>query len=1053
MTNHGSGMTKNSTMFTAIAVLATLLLAALAFIRHSLKGPMEMSTGRAATQPAPGRISEPPFGVAERVPWTTSKVVGSPEAPDPFLTERIFPKLTFNKPLDIAYAPGSNRVFVVQQEGKILSFPDDAKVEKADLLLDVTKLESLKDFPRSIGLNLYGLTFDPDYRTNHYCYICYVPAFPYRRAVDYAKAWPENKTAARVSRFTVSESDPPTIDSRSEQIIIAWPGGGHNGGCLKFGKDGNLLVSTGDNGDPNPPDPFSIGQEVGDLRSKILRIDVRKPSGDKLYSIPADNPFVNTPGARGEVFAYGLRNPWRFSVDSVTGDIWAGDVGWELWESIYHIVSGGNYGWSITEGPQPVYPKGKRGPTPIIPPDVALPHTESASVSGGCVYHGKKLPALAGQYIFGDWETRRLWAAPYDGKKLGKHRTIAQTDQRIVAFGEDAEGELTIVDHESGGLFRIAPNPKVGGERNFPHLLSASGLFTNVAKQIPSPGVVPFSINTPQWVDGSTSQHFIAVPGNGKIYDKPDDGKRIYPVNSVLVRTLSLPMVAGDECSSRKIETQLLHFDGRQWHGYSYQWNSSQTDAMLVGGNGNDILLTIFDGAAPGGKREQTWHFNSRAQCMTCHTTWTSYAIALSEQQIDRMEKYPAIDGGMTADNQLRTLRHLGLYPYPLPPKPRKDGTYPPPPQKWVLVNPYEDDGKHSLEDRARSWLHINCSVCHRKGGGGTALFDVTRSEGLGGNHLIFNPMLGTFGLPDADVICPGDPSRSVLFYRMAKSGTGRMPHLGSQVIDDRGLLLIGRWIESLRGKPFTPASAETRAQCAALDEATRVVQDGPGESCARAIAKLLESPQGALKLLLGLQEGRIAPSFAGTIAAKAAASPLDTVRDVFSRFAPEQAGAATKVGTNPQVDQLLALPGDAERGRKVFFELAGGLCSKCHIIANQGTDLGPNLSTIGQKYNKADLLDNILHPSKTIAQGYETYVIRTKAQGDKPAETYTGFLVSRSDTEVVLKDQERKLIHLRPADVDKMAMQPVSAMPEGIIADLQPQQAADLLEFLATRK
>src|SRR5207248_945135 len=126
----------------------------------------------------------------------------------------------------------------------------------------------------------------------------------------------------------------------------------------------------------------------------------------------------------------------------------------------------------------------------------------------------------------------------------------------------------------------------------------------------------------------------------------------------------------------------------------------------------------------------------------------------------------------------------------------------------------------------------------------------------------------GTFNLPDADVICPGDPSRSVLFFRMAKSGTGRMPHLGSQVIDDQGLLLIARWIESLRGKPFTPATPETKAQCAALDAAIHQLEDGPGESAGATIDKLLATPQGALKLLIGLQEGRIAPGYEG-IAAK----------------------------------------------------------------------------------------------------------------------------------------------------------------------------------------
>src|SRR6185437_4502125 len=227
----------------------------------------------------------------------------------------------------------------------------------------------------------------------------------------------------------------------------------------------------------------------------------------------------------------------------------------------------------------------------------------------------------------------------------------------------------------------------------------------------------------------------------------------------------------------------------------------------------------------------------------------------------------------------------------------------------------------------------------------------------------------------------------------------------------EQGLALIGKWIESLHGKPFTPTSPETKQESAGLDAAVAVLQNNPtNQSANAAIDKLLATPQGALKLLIGLQEGRISPDFQSTAVQRASASPLDTVRDLFSRFSMESASASTKVGTNPDVGKLLATPGEAQRGRKVFFEVAGGLCSKCHIIDDQGTDMGPNLSKIGQKYSKADLLDNILHPSKTITQGYETYVIRTKAQGDKPAETYSGFLVSKSEAEIVLKDQTRKL-------------------------------------------
>ena len=614
--------------------------------------------------------------------------------------------------------PGGNRVVVVQHDGKIFSFPNDNAATVADRMIDISRLPTLAKIKGTDGNETIGFTFDPDFQKNHYCYVCYHANFPGKPALEYAKAYPQNATASHVSRFTVSDTNPPTIDPASELVIITWPGNGHNAGCLKFGPDGDLYISTGDNGDPNPPDPFQIAQNVGDLRSKILRIDVRHPEGDKAYSIPADNPFVGLPDARGEVYAFGMRNPWRFSFDRETGDIFAGDVGWELWESVDHVTKGGNYGWSITEGPQPVYPKGKVGPSPISPPEFSLPHTEAASLTGGYVYHGKRVPELQNQYLFGDWETRpALGRAPFDGKKLGKYHTIAQTDLRIVSFGEDAQGEVYIVDYEGGGIYRVAPNPNIGSDRNFPRKLSATGLFSNVTGQAPNPGVVAFNINAPQWVDGSTSVRFIAVPSQDAITaDKDDDNKLNFPKNTVLVRTLSLPMAAGDETTRKKIETQLLHYDGRQWHGYSYQWDANQTDATLVDANGLDAPLTVVDPAAPTGKRQQIWHFNSRAQCMTCHTTWTHFAAAFNQPQLDRTEQYQ-VGNSIVADSQLHSFRHLGLLPEPKPPR---DGS---PAQKpaasLVLVNPYEDDGHHSLEERARSYLAVNCSVCHRFGGGG----------------------------------------------------------------------------------------------------------------------------------------------------------------------------------------------------------------------------------------------------------------------------------------------------------------------------------------------
>src|SRR5262249_4763972 len=155
-------------------------------------------------------------------------------------------------------------------------------------------------------------------------------------------------------------------------------------------------------------------QDISDLLSSILRIDVNHEADGKPYAVPPDNPFLKTPGARPEVWAYGFRNPWRMSFDRDTGDLWVGDVGWELWEMVYHVQKGGNYGWSVMEGPQAVRPDSRRGPTPILPPALAFPHTEAASITGGYVYHGKRLPELQGVYVCGDWVTRKLWGARFE---------------------------------------------------------------------------------------------------------------------------------------------------------------------------------------------------------------------------------------------------------------------------------------------------------------------------------------------------------------------------------------------------------------------------------------------------------------------------------------------------------------------------------------------------------------------------------------------------------------------------------------------------------------
>ena len=608
-----------------------------------------------------------------------------------------------------------------------------------------------------------------------------------------------------MSRFRVTSTEPPRIEPESEQVVISWMQGGHNGGDLHFGTDGFLYISTGDAAEPNPPDRFRVGQDMSRLMSKVLRIDVDRADARKPYLVPKDNPFVDLKGARRETWAFGFRNPWRMSFDRKTGQLWVGDVGWELWEMVHRVERGGNYGWSVVEGRQPINTDMPVGPTPIRAPLIELPHTMSASVTGGYVYHGKKFPELDGAYIFGDWETKRIWAARVDGDRLMSLIDLVEPSIRVVAFGEDHEGELYVVDYDVGTIHTLERNPTTTKPPDFPRTLSATGLFSSVRGHIPAEGVVPFAINAAQWVDGATAERLVAVPGSAVIEWLHKDVQLVgsmfsrrfdFPANSVLARTFTLELERGNAASRKRIETQLLHFDGKQWRPYSYAWNDSGTDADLVPADGREQLFVVHDQDHPGGKREVAWSFAARSQCMICHTPWAQTTLAFNIAQLNR-----DVDGDGSKVNQLQLLEQTGLFQridakkQALPALPVNEVKKLP-----TLCDPF--DSSRRLDQRARSYLHANCGHCHRFGGGGSVDLELHAFMDLAKTKTVdVAPHQGAFDLPDAKVIAAGAPERSTLYYRMAKFGRGRMPRLASDWPDESGLALMREWIEQMPRK------------------------------------------------------------------------------------------------------------------------------------------------------------------------------------------------------------------------------------------------------------
>ncbi len=913
---------------------------------------------------------------APRTPWTTSRVTGSPNPPAPLVVERVFPGIKFENPVDFTALPGGDRWIVADQSGRVWAFRATP---------DATERESVLDWPKlhKPSSGILGFTFHPDFAKNRFVFINYNEPGP-------------QPDGAVISRFTFSSLNPPVIDPASERVIIRWRAGGHNGCTLAFGPDGFLYFSTGDAANPDPPDmPYSTGQDISDLMSSVIRIDVNRTEGTNNYAVPKDNPFLKTPGARPEVWAFGFRNPFRMSFDRATGDLWVGDVGWEQWEMVYRVARGGNYGWPITEGPNTrVRTDVKPGPGPILPSVVSIPHSEGASVTGGQVYHGKKFPKLKGAYIFGDWETGKFWALRHKNGQLVSNDELCKTTLKPVCFAADRDGELLILDY-NGGLYRFAPNTAPPANLAFPRRLSETGIFADVKALAPAPGVAPYAPIAPMWNDGAVAKHHLAIPGDGFIATTNArqiiSGKMWYfPTDTVFARTLTLDLKKGDDASARRIETQLLHFDGQQWNPYSYRWNAAQTDADLVAGEGGNDTFTVTDTSAPGGRREIPWRFHSRAECLRCHNAWSGETVSFNFLQLN----------ATAPDGELRRLEKLGLLVATNAPK-----------TQAALVNPH--DTTKPLEDRARSWLHANCAACHRNGAGGAVPAHLNVDKKLTDLRVLdAKPIRGDFGLTDARVIAAGRPYSSALLWRIATEGAGHMPAIGSRMVDERGMKLVRDWVGSLSNIGNDPGTNET-----------------------------------SLALELAMQEP-IAVNFGKGMRLQALSSSTNAfVRDLGSRFLPPEQRRRT-LGLDFAPNEVLLLKGDATRGRAVFLAETGGQCVRCHRSHGEGRDFGPDLTDIRRKYDRPTLLTHIVQPNLVVAPEHRTHMVLLRDDTE-----LTGFLRKRTATEIILHLEDGTDKHVPLAQVASTRESALSAMPEGLLAALTAQEVADLLEFLLAGK
>ncbi|MDH4366777.1 MAG: PQQ-dependent sugar dehydrogenase [Dehalococcoidia bacterium] len=360
---------------------------------------------------------------------------GSPIPTDNFQAERVFSDLSFQEMTNLVQ-PGDtdDLIFITEQRGVIYAFSANNS-QQADIFLDITDRVNRGGDEEG----LLGLAFDPDYQGNGYFYVYYSAADP-RRSV--------------LSRFSLDEENTNIADPQSEVVImeVAQPYSNHNGGQLAFGPDGYIYIGLGDGGSGG--DPLGNGQNLSTLLGSILRIDVSGLSAPGDYEIPADNPFVGIEGARPEIWAYGLRNPWRFSFDSETGLLWAGDVGQNLWEEIDIISKGANYGWNIMEGFHCYSPSTDCNQSGLTLPVVEYGRSQGCSVTGGYVYRGAQIASLQGHYIYGDYCSGNIWALAYDGSAVTENKLLVDSSLSITSFGVDVTGNLYILDRQ-GGIYTL----------------------------------------------------------------------------------------------------------------------------------------------------------------------------------------------------------------------------------------------------------------------------------------------------------------------------------------------------------------------------------------------------------------------------------------------------------------------------------------------------------------------------------------------------------------------------------------------------------------------
>ena len=692
----------------------------------------------------PGGLDARPDNMNCIAPATAGQTPGTLSLVDPFPNLNLT-GLQFL--LGMKQMPGNNNYFfAITRGGRLVRFDNDPNVSNTTLVLDISS--KVNDLGSEGGL--LGFAFHPQVANNRAVYL------------SYTTTGGGSAGQSIVSRFTLS-SDFSTIDPASERQVLQvdQPFPNHNGGDIHFGPDGYLYFGLGDGGSANDPD--GNGQNTNTLLGSMLRIDVDPTTNmPPFYSIPPDNPFAVS-GGLPEIYAYGLRNPFRWSFDPATGVLWLADVGQSAREEVDQITKGGNYGWDLMEGNICRISDCSAFIAPIHDYD----RTVGTSITGGYIYRGTDVPTLDGAYVFGDFGSGRIWTLTPSGSSFTRTQ-VATPSGSIISFAQDNAGEVYVLlgfPNDGRSIRKVAAGTGGPGS-NIPTLLSATGCFDSSNPAQPDAGLIAYDVINPLWSDGAVKQRWMALP-NGATVGLDMQGDFDFPVGTILAKHFANAGIM--------IETRLLMLHQTGWAGYSYKWRGDQSDADLLPGADDDTVAGL------------DWHFPSGAECRQCHTPVKNFALGPEVLQLNHDFTYPST--GRTA-NQVFTLNSIGVFSTSVSPALGNA-------RLFAL-----DDVSTSLESRVKSYLHSNCSNCHQPGGTGGTNMDFRFQTPLSNMNICNVAPQDDLGIAGAQRIAPGSPGQSIILERMQRLDQNRMPPLASNVVDAQAVSVFTDWINSLSSCP-----------------------------------------------------------------------------------------------------------------------------------------------------------------------------------------------------------------------------------------------------------